>query len=138
MAQDTPIEWAHHTFNPWWGCTKVNCDCEHCYAWHFAAVRLQLPIWGQAADRRFFDDTHWAEPLKWNSKAATRNEHDRVFCASMADVFEDRPDLDPQRQRLWTLIAATLNLDWLLLTKRPQNLLGMLPAAWIDQPRENV
>ena len=62
MAQDTPIEWTHHTSNPWWGCTKVNQDCEHCYAWHFASVRLGLPIWGPGADRRFFDNKHWDEP----------------------------------------------------------------------------
>jgi len=138
MAQDTPIEWAHHTFNPWWGCTKVNRDCEHCYAWFFARIRLQLPIWGRDADRRLFDDGHWAEPLKWARKAAARNERHRVFCASMADVFEDRPDLQPERQRLWKLIEATPNLDWLLLTKRPQNVGAMVPGLWIDAPQTNV
>lgn len=138
MAQDTPIEWAHHTFNPWWGCIKVNQDCERCYAWSFATVRLGLPIWGQGADRRLFNDAHWADPLRWNRKAAARNERHRVFCASMADVFEDRPDLQAQRHRLWKLIDATPHLDWLLLTKRPRNISEMLPWFWIDHPPQNI
>lgn len=138
MAHDTPIECAHHTHNPWWGCTKVNQDCEHCYAWHFASVRLGLPIWGPGADRRFFNDKHWDEPLRWNRKAEARSERHRVFCASMADVFEDRPDLQPQRRRLWKLISATPHLDWLLLTKRPGNIPEMFPWFWNDHPQQNV
>ncbi len=97
-----------------------------------------MPIWGPGSDRKFFEDKHWGEPLRWNKKAKQRNERHRVFCASMADVFEDRQDLEPQRERLWKLIEATPHLDWLLLTKRPQNIQEMLPRVWIDHPRHNV
>jgi protein gp37 len=126
MGANSKIEWCHHTFNPWWGCQRVSPGCEHCYAEAFAK-RTGHGVWGPTADRRFFGDKHWAEPLKWNRDAEAAGEHRRVFCASMADVFEDRRDLDAQRARLWLLIAETPCLDWLLLTKRPQNVDHLLP-----------
>jgi protein gp37 len=91
-----------------------------------------------SADRPFFTDGHWNKPLKWNAAAAKTGQRRRVFCASMGDVFEDRPDLQPHRARLWTLIESTPTLDWQLLTKRPQNIWQMLPHPWLSQPRSNV
>lgn len=84
-------------------------------------------VWGSAADRRFFSDAHWNEPLAWNEDARIARRRKRVFCASMADVFERRSELHAQRERLWKLIEATPWLDWLLLTKRPQNIQPMVP-----------
>lgn len=122
MGEETKIEWTDHTFNPWWGCARVSPGCEHCYAETFAAGRMKLPIWGSKAERRFFSDRHWAEPLKWARAAERDGVRRRVFCASMADVFEDRTDLAEPRERLFRLIEATPSLDWLLLTKRPENI----------------
>lgn len=119
----TKIEWCHFTFNPWWGCAKVSPACAHCYAERDAA-RFGTE-WGEKAERRFFGDKHWSEPLKWDRAAAKAGERHRVFCASMADVFEDRRDLDDARERLWILITMTPHLDWLLLTKRPENILRL-------------
>jgi protein gp37 len=139
MAEDSKISWTDHTFNPWWGCIEVSPACDNCYARTFAK-RIGLNVWGQAdvTERRFFADKHWSEPLKWDRKAADLGERRRVFCASMADIFERNDDLDPHRARLWALIEQTPNLDWLLLTKRPQNILGMIPHAWIDREPHNV
>jgi protein gp37 len=128
VGEGTKIEWAHDTFNPWWGCTRVAPECERCYAESFAK-RTGHGIWGTQAPRRFFADKHWNEPLKWNREAEASGEPRRVFCASMADVFEDRRDLDEHRFRLWKLIEATPALTWLLLTKRPENH-EMVPLAW--------
>lgn len=140
MGVDSKIQWCHHTFNPWWGCTRVSPGCEHCYAETFAK-RTGHKVWGAKADRRFFGAKHWAEPLKWNTAAANKGERHRVFCASMADVFEDREDLVEQRNQLWDLILSTPHLDWLLLTKRPENLARMLPwgrAGMFAEPFKNV
>lgn len=136
MGKDSKIAWTHHTFNPWWGCTKVSEECRHCYA-EGVAERFGTK-WGPQALRRMFGDKHWSEPLKWDRAAATAGERHRVFCASMADVFEDRVDLRESRLRLWKLIEATPNLDWLLLTKQPQNIASMVPTEWLDSPQENV
>ncbi|MFC4066753.1 phage Gp37/Gp68 family protein [Actinoplanes subglobosus] len=125
MAEMTGIEWATSTFNPWWGCTRVSRACNGCYAETMAA-RFGVG-WGRTADRRFFGDHHWNEPLTWNRKAAATGQQWRVFCASMADVFEDRDDLAAPRARLWELIAATPALTWMLLTKRPENVAAMTP-----------
>lgn len=124
MGEHTGISWAHHTFNPWWGCVEVSPACDHCYAREFA-TRRGYAVWGHDAPRRFFDDAYWRGPVRWNRKAEGAGERRRVFCASMADVLEQRTDavgqrMDVERQRLWSLIAATPCLDWLLLTKRPQ------------------
>lgn len=120
MGESTKIAWTDHTFNPWWGCQRVSPGCEHCYAETFAK-RVGLKVWGPQSERRFFGDKHWAEPLAWNRKAAAEGRRARVFCASMADVFEDRADLVEHRARLWRLVGDTPHLDWLLLTKRPEN-----------------
>jgi protein gp37 len=131
MAKNSTIEWTHHTFNPWWGCTKVSPGCKHCYAETFAH-RVGEDIWGPRASRRFFSEAHWREPVKWNSEAASAGVRRRVFCASMADVFENRAELEQVRERLWQLIADTPALDWLLLTKRPERILKCVPwgTAW--------
>ena len=144
MGQYSKIEWTHHTFNPWWGCVKVSPACKHCYAQTWAQ-RLGLDLWGgDDTPRRFFSDAHLREPLKWNREAEAGGERRRVFCASMADVFEDRRDLDEWRARLWPLIEATPWLDWLLLTKRPEAVARLVPwngnwpsNVWLGTTVEN-
>ena len=125
MAKNSKIEWTDHTFNPWWGCEKVSPGCAHCYADTFAKRvghgGSKPKLWGPDSERRMFGDKHWAEPLAWNRAAAEAGTRARVFCASMADVFEDRPELRAPRARLFELIRQTPHLDWLLLTKRPEN-----------------
>jgi len=141
MSTNSPIEWTDHTFNPWWGCVKVSAGCTHCYA-DTLATRYGHDIWGPRARRRFFGDKHWQEPIKWNKQAEQDGQRRRVFCASMADVCEllpaDHPDLDAMaaaRLRLWETIEATPMLDWLLLTKRPENI---IPLFGVDEPVQNI
>jgi len=135
MAKNSHIEWTNHTFNPWWGCHKVSSACDNCYAEAWAK-RVGQTLWGLEAPRRFFGDSHWREPIKWDQEAKASGKRARVFCASMADVFEHRTDLQQSRTRLWTLIEQTPNLDWLLLTKRPQHILSLTP--WGDDWPANV
>lgn len=142
MGQDSKIEWCDHTFSPWWGCAKIAKGCENCYA-SDTAHRWGHAVWGKDAERRFMSDAHWRQPLKWAKKARDaqaaldasalkdaelRIRRPRVFCGSMCDVFEDRADLVEQRRRLFNLIVETPELDWLLLTKRPENIGRFLPG----------
>jgi protein gp37 len=129
MSENSAIAWTDHTFNPWHGCTKVSRECQNCYAEPFAK-RFGVE-WGPTAARREFGDAHWNEPLRWNRKAEKTRKRAKVFCGSMCDVFEDRPGLDEMRVRLWELIEATPWLDWLLLTKRPENARAVLPTIEI-------
>lgn len=137
MGKNSAIGWTHHTFNPWWGCVEVSPACDECYARIFAN-RLGFKVWGPDAPRRFFGDEHWRGPLNWNAAALREGRRARVFCASMADVFEVREELDASRRRLWDLIEATPALDWLLLTKRALEIRRMVPRAWLERPRRNV
>jgi protein gp37 len=129
MGKDSRIEWTHHTFNPWWGCVKVSAACDHCYAETWAK-RLGEQVWGAKSERRFFSEAHWKEPLRWNKEAIETKTRRRVFCASMADVFENREDLIPHRLRLLELIENTPQLDWLILTKRIHLVKKQLPKGY--------
>jgi protein gp37 len=133
LGKNSPIEWTDHTFNPWWGCSKVSAACKHCYAEAWAK-RLGMTLWGGRSDRRFFSDSHWLGPIRWNAQASDKSRRFRVFCASMGDIFEPRPELDVWRMRLWDLIHVTPSLDWLLLTKRPELVSQKVPwgQSWPD------
>lgn len=134
MGENSGIEWTHHTFNPVWGCSKVSAGCANCYA-EGTANRWGFDVWGKDKPRRTFGDAHWDEPVKWNREAEAAGERRRVFCASMADVFEDHPTTAAQLPRLWDLIRRTPMLDWLLLTKRPERIKASLPEDWWNSQR---
>lgn len=127
--KDSKISWTHHTFNLAWGCDEVSPECANCYARVFSQ-RLGKNLWGKEKPREVLSHSYWKQPLKWDREARKAGERHRVFCSSMADVFEDHPTITWQRQRLWEMIRQTQNLDWLLLTKRAERIEGSLPADW--------
>lgn len=131
MSENTKIEWTDHTFNLWWGCQKAGPGCDHCYA-ETLDKRTGGQHWGPVAARRRTGIKNWNDPVRWNKQAdaffALHGRRQRVFCASMADVFDNA--VDPQwRVDLFELIRATPNLDWLLLTKRIGNAKAMIDAT---------
>lgn len=170
MGETTKIQWCDHTFNPWRGCTKVAPGCANCYADTQSKRNPSvLGIWGPNGTRVVAAEKAWGEPLKWNKAAAEAGVRRRVFCASLADVFEDWREelhwsdgtpvrcaedsrtiiasydnepysdadyatLDDVRARLFALIDATPKLDWLVLTKRPENVRRMWPAKQDARP----
>lgn len=143
MAENTEIEWADHTFNPWEGCQKVGPGCDHCYA-ETRNARFgggTAPNWGPGAPRRRTSASNWKKPRKWARAARAFHEkhgrRQRVFCASLADVFDNA--VDPAwRRDLFDEIEATPELDWLILTKRIGNVQPMLKEMGIDHLPENV
>jgi len=158
VGENTKIEWAHHTYNPWWGCVKVSPECDNCYA-ERDAIRYGFndnsdtlfPIWGKGTPRRGFGEKHHEEPRRWNSKAAAAQKRARVFCASYADLMEDEDTtasdpanpkhakpLSEERARLFQMVEETQWNDYLMLTKRPQNFRRFLPKEWLQNPRLNV
>jgi protein gp37 len=116
MAENTKIEWADHTFNPWMGCTKVSPACDNCYAAEMMDTRYGRVRWGTGEPRVRTAPSNWAKPRKWNRETPGAF----VFCASLADVFDN--EVDPAwRNDLFRLIYDTPSLVWLLLTKRVGN-----------------
>lgn len=156
MGENTKIEWAHHTFNPWRGCTKVSPGCANCYAATFSKRNPKiLGVWGDDGTRVIAAPQNWLQVLNWNDRLEGTGQRERVFCASLADVFEDwtGPVMSHQglieieasvsksgewkhrdktisdvRRTLFEVIDRTPNLDWLLVTKRPENIRRMTPC----------
>lgn len=127
MAQNSAISWTDHTWNPWIGCTKVSPACDHCYAEAWAK-RYGRAEWGDHPRQRTSANT-WKQPIKWNRETPGAF----VFCASLADIFDNQ--VDPQwRADAFNVMRATPRLTYLLLTKRPGNInklateAGGLPA----------
>jgi protein gp37 len=157
MASTSKIEWCDSTFNPWQGCTKISPACDNCYASVSTPVRRFGVEWGAGMPRKRTSPANWKQPIRWNAqpfvecqecgwRGESREMHwrdtcpsagcwgkptparRRVFCASLADVFDN--EVDPQwRADLFDVILATPNLDWLLLTKRIGNVQRMVTAA---------
>lgn len=120
--------------NFWEGCQKVGPGCDHCYA-ETRNARFGGGVavnWGPGAPRRRTSDANWRKPLAWNARHAEffaeHGRRQRVFCASLADVFDNAVSAQ-WRFDLLRLIADTPNLDWLLLTKRIGNAAEMLEQA---------
>lgn len=131
MGKTTEINWCHHTFNPWRGCVKLSQACASCYASTWAK-RTGKDIWGADKPREMASESYWRQPLNWDADAREAGERRRVFCSSLADVGEDRLDLVKPRERLMRLIRQTQNLDWLLLTKRPENMVPFFNWNIVD------
>lgn len=130
--KNSNIGWTDHTFNPWEGCSKVSPGCENCYAENLCAIRYKRVVWGLSGSRRRVTTTI-NTPLKWHEEAIRSGKRAKVFSGSLCDVFDDHPSIQQEwRDHLWTLIRSTPCLQWLLLTKRPQNFKRYLPADWGD------
>ena len=159
MGSQTAIQWCDRTFNPWVGCSKVHTGCLNCYAEADFDKRKHFAHWGPHGTRVKTTKEYWRKPFTWNAAAKLGNFRERVFCASLADVFENWTGrifdsngltlhhgkiwgsiekylaldvavgksvvtMDDLRRDLFSIIDITPNLDWLLLTKRPENILN--------------
>lgn len=128
MGDTTGISWTDHTFNPWWGCTKIAPGCDNCYA---AALdtRTGGNYWDAHQKPRRTKPNNWRKVLKWNEQAEIENRRHRVFCGSMMD-WCDKDAPEGARDELFALIRATPMLDWQLLTKRATLIERSLPSDW--------
>jgi len=158
MAQDSKIEWTHHTANLWHGCTKVHEGCDHCYA-ETLSKRWGNDVWGNDKPRKEIKSV-WNDLAKYQKLAAAAGEMHRVFVGSMMDIFEKpmnvidskgnqvycnhsntwKTDTGLLRDEFFNNIELGLypNLFFLLLTKRPSNINKMIPESWKEFPPVNV
>lgn len=131
MGADTKIEWAHHTYNPWIGCTRISPACDHCYAADWAKRYGEEHLW-QGERRRTAASTRH-QPFRWNREALAAGERRRVFCGSLMD-FADNQVPGRWRDDTWHIISMCSGLDWMMLSKRPQNYAQFLPTPAIGAP----
>lgn len=128
--KDSKIEWTDHTANFWWGCQKVSLGCQNCYAETWAH-RLGKSIWGPSTlTQREYKRAIWDDIPKWDWQAKVAGHRQRVFVQSMADLFEDHPQVVRWRRDAMKLMGECVNLDFLVLTKRPENIARMMPLEW--------
>jgi len=130
MGDTTGISWTDHTFNPWWGCTKIAPGCDNCYA-ATLDKRTGGSYWDPGQKPRRTSVSHWRRVMKWNEQAEIENRRHRVFCGSMMD-WCDKDAPPGALDELWELIRSTPMLDWQLLTKRATLIKYRLPADWGD------
>ena len=139
--ENSIIAWTHNTFNAWMGCMKVSAGCKNCYAETLTKNKMGINVFGLNASRQRTSTTNWRKPLKWNKEVPATGKN-LVFCASLSDVFEDNKQLIQWRYDLFQLIKQTPNLEWQILTKRPENINKLLPIelpqnVWLGTSIEN-
>jgi len=153
MAEETGIEWADATLNLWWGCTKVSEGCKNCYAEHLSDQRYKRGAWGPKGERQ--EVKSWRSTLaKVSKRAKAEGRRLRVFCSSMSDVFEGPETCGGEDSANWRLMRRLFDelweeweghseLDFLVLTKRPENAaewlkdLGLPGNVWVGTSVEN-
>jgi protein gp37 len=141
MGSKTGIAWTDRTYNPWWGCTRISPACDNCYAATMASNH-KLNVWGAGVPRKRTSEANRKMPIAWNRQAVREGVRYKVFTLSMGDVLDGEV---PQswRDELWETIDQTPNLDWQLLSKRPENYHRFLPAQfkheniWLGTTAEN-
>ena len=123
----TGIQWTDETWNPTTGCTKVSPACDHCYAEQMMEKRFHRVTWGApgqgAGTRERTSEANWRKPLAWNREAAKSGKPRFVFALSLGDIFDNEVPIEWLRDA-FGVIHATPALTWLLLTKRPGNIVS--------------
>lgn len=142
MSANSKIQWTHHTYNPWLGCRKVCDECDKCYIVHQTPLRVRNIKHG--SQRHRCADSTLRQPYSWNKRAICchcgyaeligsddcrkcgnnfseeTRQRPRVFCLSLGDWLDNEVPIEWFADLL-KVVFETQNLDWLLLTKRPQN-----------------
>lgn len=148
MAENSKIEWTHHTANLWHGCVGVHTGCDNCYA-EVLSKRWGNDIWGNDKPRKEIKSV-WKDLIKYQKLAEEQNEIHRVFVGSMMDIFEKpMPLIDSKgnsledntgnlRNHFFVNIDTAPNLLFLLLTKRPSNINKYIPDEWKENPPKNI
>jgi protein gp37 len=137
MGENSKIEWCHHTYNHWIGCTKVSPGCANCYAEAENHRRKWATEgWGPGKPRKLTSERNHSQPFAWDRKAKISGKRHRVFCSSLADWLDDEVPVQ-WLVRLLATIRRCRHLDWLMLTKRPQNFLGRMEAL-LREPQNDL
>lgn len=149
MAQNSKISWCHHTVNLWWGCSKVHTGCKNCYAEFLADNRFKKQVWGEHAGRSMIKSA-FADLDRYQKIAEKQDIKFRVFCGSMMDIFEHTKALNNPSDQFFTTNDLRLelfrrisnyqynNLNFLFLTKQPENIRRYIPMDWHDEAPDNV
>jgi protein gp37 len=130
VGDKTGIEWTDKTWSPWTGCQAVSAACDFCYAEALDGRFGKAGRWGPHGERVRTAQSYWDQAFTWDRSAALNGIRYRVF-PSMCDPFDNHRSIAAEwRREFWFVVRATPHLTWQILTKRPQNIVGMLPDDW--------
>lgn len=136
MADQTNIEWADSTANLWIGCTKLSPGCDNCYAEADFDHRKHRVTWGPHGDRSFCA-AGWDTILRMQRFAAKHGGTDpilgrkrRIFVNSLSDFFDNHRSV-VWRDEAFKLFEACPDVILMLVTKRPENVIRMVPEHWL-------
>lgn len=132
MGTDTSIEYADHTKSPWRGCSVKSAGCSQCFAREWARRWGKPELWLKNGPREIAAEGSWREFRTWNRMAEKEGRRHRVLCGTLCDVFEPHPGVIEARKRLWGMIEETPWVIYMLFTKRPEEVNGMVPwgSSW--------
>jgi protein gp37 len=139
MGRTTRIEYADHSASPWYGCSRVHTGCLNCYA---EAIEKRRGI--DRSKHRVLSVSFDHDCRAWDRAAAHQGVRRRVLL-QLCDPFEET-DLPvvygglkkglPCFERLYLArfdMFATIDacqwLDFLLFTKRPENIKRFWPPT---------
>lgn len=132
MYQDGAIvgwpkgRWPKHSFSPWIGCTRVSPGCQNC---HERMGPLPLDLALDSVTRTPVAESNWGNPRDWNRKGMKAAQKIRAVCGALCDWADDAaPTM--LRDRMWAMLRDTPYVDWLLITKRSENISKFLPSDW--------
>jgi len=121
--RETKISWAHATWNPWTGCQKAGPECVGCYA------EAILSRGGRDFGVLALTQTGMT-PYQLDAEAKRQNRQAICFVCSLSDFFHQ--GADHWRSDAWQVIRDCTNVNFMLLTKRPERIAGCLPDDWCD------
>lgn len=124
MAENTKIEWADHTWNPWMGCQKVGAPCDNCYAEEMMDHRYGKVEWGPDGDRVRTSLGTWNQLRKWNRMAGDAGKMAFVFSLSLGDIWDNKVPM-AWRREAFDRARECENLIMLYLSKRIGNAVEM-------------
>lgn len=128
MAENTKIEWADHTWNPWMGCTKIGAPCDNCYAEDLMDARYGKVVWGNDGERVRTSGSTWAQLRKWDRMAGEAGKPAFVFSLSLGDIWDNRVPMHWRREA-FDRARECPNLIMLYLSKRIGNAVEMANAC---------
>ena len=115
----------HDIWNPWHGCVKKSEGCAHCYMYFLDKQR------GQNGAKIYKVKNNFNYPLQKDKNGAYKvksGEHIRLCLTS--DFFLEEADV--WRSDIWKIIKARPDVEFSIITKRPERVIYLLPDDWND------
>ena len=127
------IEWCDITINPIVGCLKISSGCSQCYAEKMA---YRLKCMGVPKYQDVVDENGWTGKIGVDLSVFNKlpKKPKKIFCDSMGDLFHEKVKWNDQ-YKVFEMAYLHQYHTFMLLTKRPQNLLNYYESIFFHLKR---